>query len=979
MKPFVRLAPALAAVFLGPLLAQDSGGGDGEAGWTSIFDGETLHGWMTSAGKPSRVPVEDGAINPHGCGDYMLVYDQPLGSFVLAVDFKISAGCNSGIFVRTASLVPRPGRDVGWNGLEIAIDDTSGAGYTDTGALYDLSPPGKNAMKTGSAGERHGQWNRFEITCDGPRITVALNGEKVNDVDLSTFTRPGRRPDGSPHKFDDFIYRDHPWIGYVGLQDHGRPCWFKNIRIKALAERTLSALESSGIWGESILAQPFDREPFREIKIPAWVEETCGLGYTLSVISSEEREKAARGGIVLSEIGFVDPLYAYYDSKLLARRSPHVPPDRLEKDIAEYRRLGVRLLAVYPPSLQGEVYAAHPDWRRVAEPSAAPPQVDLAASPQGGMLCLLGPYGDFFIEVLAEILSKFQVDAFSFDGLHYGGVCYCEHCRAAYRAELGGAIPAVDLEDPAFRRYQHWADRRMERTVQKMQARLKGIKPDVALVTWTTNAGRFGHFRDIPRNMPARMNLLLDAPDQEFWLDETNRGATVVPALANAYIHAVTNHRVAFSEPYLMAHGNPYGKDSFPGHEVLRRMLLSVTWGVRPSIAVLQPEPLQGAVFAALREVAARKPWLTHTEPEPWAAVLLSDNSRVFYGRSPAAVEEKYLASVLGFFRALLEAHLPFVIVNDWNLTAADLARYKVLVLPNAACLGDEQVSAVRAYVAQGGGLVASLDASLYDELGTPRPDFALADVFGVAYKGIPRSGGSPEDEVDVHFARGVDASYWEKRRGLFDFRPAAGGAADTPGLRTLVRPDEPVTYKGAALRVEVEAANARVAGTITPRGTGGASPHAAIVTREHGRGKVAYLASAFDAANYLYAYPYHRPLLAGLVRWASSGPPPVEVEAPMCVHAAVYRQRREGERLLVHLYNDVNTTAFHALPGEDVPLREETLPIHDIIVRFLEPHAIRGVHLEPGGLALSTRVVGESLEVTVPRLDVHAIVVAEM
>ena len=54
-------------------------------------------------------------------------------------------------------------------------------------------------------------------------------------------------------------------------------------------------------------------------------------------------------------------------------------------------------------------------------------------------------------------------------------------------------------------------------------------------MTWTTNAGRFGHFLSIPRNMPARMNLLLDAPDQEFWLDETNRGTTIVPAFANAY------------------------------------------------------------------------------------------------------------------------------------------------------------------------------------------------------------------------------------------------------------------------------------------------------------------------------------------------------------------------------------------------------------------------------------------------------------
>ncbi len=114
------------------------------------------------------------------------------------------------------------------------------------------------------------------------------------------------------------------------------------------------------------------------------------------------------------------------------------------------------------------------------------PQVDLKKYPHGGMLCLLGPYGDFFIDVLAEILTMYPaVDAFSFDGLHYGGVCYCRHCRDNYRKDTGAAIPRADMNDPAFRRYQHWADRRMEDLVRRMQERLKRIKPEVALVTWT--------------------------------------------------------------------------------------------------------------------------------------------------------------------------------------------------------------------------------------------------------------------------------------------------------------------------------------------------------------------------------------------------------------------------------------------------------------------------------------------------------------
>ena len=366
------------------------------------------------------------------------------------------------------------------------------------------------------------------------------------------------------------------------------------------------------------MKQPFDTGPFRQIRVPAWVQETIGCGYTLSGMDTKARAAAAAHGVTISEMGFVDPFYPYYDSKLLKKRSPHVPLGRLEKDIAEYQKLGVRILGVYPPCLQGEVYENHPDWRRIATDTTEIPQIDMKKYPHGGMLCLLGPYGDFFIDVLAEILTKYPaVDAFSFDGLHYGGVCYCQHCRANYRKDAGAEIPKTDMNDPAFRRYQHWADRRMEDLVRRMQERLKRIKPEVALVTWTTNAGRFGHFLSIPRNMPARMNLLLDAPDQEFWLDETNRGTTILPAFGVAYIWATTNHRTAFSEPYILSHGNPYGKDSFPPQEILRRMLLTLTYGAEPSIAVGQPANLQGELYACLDEVQRRKPWLTHKKPEP--------------------------------------------------------------------------------------------------------------------------------------------------------------------------------------------------------------------------------------------------------------------------------------------------------------------------------------------------------------------------
>lgn len=196
-------------------------------GWLLIFDGKSTAGWMTSDRKPSKTSVEQGSLQPHKSGHYMLVHTQQWGNFVLKLDFKISPKCNSGVFVRTATLEPRPGKDVGFNGIEIAIDDTKEAGFHDTGAIYDLVKPVKNAMKP------VGEWNQMEIACISNRVEVVLNGEPVTRGDFDLFLEANKRPDGSAHKFD-VAYKDHPQRGYIGLQDHGSPCWYKNIKLKPL-------------------------------------------------------------------------------------------------------------------------------------------------------------------------------------------------------------------------------------------------------------------------------------------------------------------------------------------------------------------------------------------------------------------------------------------------------------------------------------------------------------------------------------------------------------------------------------------------------------------------------------------------------------------------------------------------------------------------------------------------------------------------
>ncbi len=198
-----------------------------QEGWRLLFDGRTAKGWISPKQEPIGAShVQEGSLNPHPC-NYMLVHETPWDNFELALDFKISPKCNSGVFIRTWPLTPRPGKDVGFNGIEIAIDDTKEADLHDTGAIYDLVKPKINAMKP------VGEWNHLRITCDHNRIAVDINGQTVSRMNLDEWKEINKRPDGSPHKFD-VAYKDHPRKGYIGLQDHGSNCWYRNIKLKPL-------------------------------------------------------------------------------------------------------------------------------------------------------------------------------------------------------------------------------------------------------------------------------------------------------------------------------------------------------------------------------------------------------------------------------------------------------------------------------------------------------------------------------------------------------------------------------------------------------------------------------------------------------------------------------------------------------------------------------------------------------------------------
>jgi hypothetical protein len=206
-------------------LAVAAGALAADEGSKTIFDGRSGDGWIINKGsKPlPKANVQADGLNPHGSGGYIVVHEKPHGDFVLDFDYKLSPGCNSGVFIRVSDL-----NNPVMSGIEVAIDDTTGTDMHSPGAFYDLVAPRVNAQKPA------GEWNHMTITAKGPKIDVVLNGEAVSTINLDQWPEPGVRPDGSKHKFAKVAIKDLPRTGYLGFQDHGKDCWYKNVKLKEL-------------------------------------------------------------------------------------------------------------------------------------------------------------------------------------------------------------------------------------------------------------------------------------------------------------------------------------------------------------------------------------------------------------------------------------------------------------------------------------------------------------------------------------------------------------------------------------------------------------------------------------------------------------------------------------------------------------------------------------------------------------------------
>lgn len=226
----------LAIVLLGTLISCSgtvkNGSGNELSEEIATSEGESLiqenaRGWHTYL-KDSIAgwKVEDGILyTPGKQGD--IVTDKLYGNFDLSLEWKIESQGNSGVFYH---VVEKPAyKRMYETGPEFQIIDD--ANYPQelteqqkTGSLSDVLAPFESTVKEA------GEWNLTRIIVNNGHVEHWLNGKKILEYELGS---EALKEKIAGSKFAELDYAKVQQ-GRIGLQDHGGPVYFKNIKIKEL-------------------------------------------------------------------------------------------------------------------------------------------------------------------------------------------------------------------------------------------------------------------------------------------------------------------------------------------------------------------------------------------------------------------------------------------------------------------------------------------------------------------------------------------------------------------------------------------------------------------------------------------------------------------------------------------------------------------------------------------------------------------------
>jgi len=211
--------------------------------WIYLFDGSSTQGWRAYNGEvlPPQWIIKNGALtfdtekrleSDKQGGKDIIYAKEEFDNFELYLEWKLSEGGNSGVFYHLKEGYSSPPEiapeyqlldDLKWEEINNAVLKD----WQKTAADYAMYIPDKNLKITKPAGE----WNTSRIIFTPELVEHWLNGKKVLSFVPWSEDWKERKNKG---KWKDYPNYGSSKTGFIGLQDHDSPLWFKNIKIKKL-------------------------------------------------------------------------------------------------------------------------------------------------------------------------------------------------------------------------------------------------------------------------------------------------------------------------------------------------------------------------------------------------------------------------------------------------------------------------------------------------------------------------------------------------------------------------------------------------------------------------------------------------------------------------------------------------------------------------------------------------------------------------
>ena len=674
-------------------------------------------------------------------------------------------------------------------------------------------------------------------------------------------------------------------------------------------------------------SQPWYRRTFR------WMQTNIAeLDVTRYDIGwwREHWKRTHTQGIVVNAGGIV----AYYPTEVpLHRRAEFLGDRDLFGDLLKAARQdGIVVFARMDSNGAGdEVYKAHPDWF-TRNAAGRPYSRDSTLQ----MPCVNGPYyREHIPAILREVASKYKPEGFtdnSWSGLSRSNICLCDNCRAKFKKDRGLDLPArADWNDRAYRAWIEWSyASRLEIWDLYNQAAHDAGGPACLWVgmiggTVAASASEFRDYREICR----RAELIM--------LDNQRRNdATGFQANGQTgkLVHGLLGWDKLAPESFALyqTSGATFRLSMRPEPEVRLWALEAFASGIQPwwhyINAYHEDRRMYTTPVAMADWYAKNEAYLVRRRPVATVGIVYSQRNHDFFGRDDG--ELMVSLPQRGFLQALTRARIPYVFVHADDIER-DAAQLRVLVLPNLGTLTDQHAAVVRSFASRGGGIVATGAASLCDEWGESRSNFALSDLFGVS---LPSS--HPLRTAATRHQTATDnAQTYLRLVPALRAKTVGPHVASEPPVTGARHPilkgfdqTDILPFGGSLALIPVGTDAETLMTYVPPRP---AFPPEAVWLREDqtgiaglvvrepsSGGRVAYLAADLDRRYARDNIGDVGTLLANIVRWAAKDDIPLTVEGPGLLDCHLYEQ---GSRLILHIVNLTNEGTWRGPIDELIPV----------------------------------------------------------